>query len=912
MTIQKELVKIARLIDARRKAEEQAHTFNRPIGGGQIVYNGLSKKVWIVNYEQRGNYRIIRDITGEFRDTASNGTIHTLQEYGKGSVVITKNHPIGSALLRQFGTNVNVGNLTYDFLSNYIWGTDFFGPLKIGSVQLGKYITTRLRDLLDAYKKAKEETKRQNSINNTPNVFPSIEELKEEEISEIPQETLKLLQEELLHQEEVSQEAYRFIREQAELRNNPILDEEQEKAKFAHAFDNVTEVIDGGPGTGKTTTLIQRLKYLISPKDINAQRVYNCLPELTPTQFEIINQERKNWIFFSPTPLLCKYLRSNMIYEGLLSDDSNTVVWAEHLRNILRDEYQLFGKDNPFDVKKSLLAHTRIFKGKNLKLATTFESFLLKTLISRIAKVATLDSSIFKWKFAAGLIVKTCDEIKDSQNFTDLIRGIMKLQSIRKEEFGKGTMSVQQVVEEYTALLKHISLSIFHRLQSDEDTYNKLLKIVASWEINEEENSDIEESEEAMVDYATQSRENRLNSFIRNIVRKLSVMKIDSKESLTPRQSQIYNLIQDLFSEGDLEKLSTYAYFYQNFIPVKNIENFLFGQISSSYKRFRAEALKTESEDWDLSTLETIVKDNKNRPLHQQEQALLMGAINNLILIFRKIYPSRFSDLKHKYVQAYRNVIRPIIGVDEATDYSLYDYYAISSLKHPDINCITLSGDIMQCLNEQGITDWKSLKSPYLFTKIDICELAVSYRQSPKLLNLAKHLYKTTIGKLAPYRGLMEDCTDVPKPLWFESDNSERKAQWIVDRIIEVKRAYKKVPSIAVFVSSPEQIQKLREDMYEELENEGLEVIDCSNGLIEARKDTIRLFPIDMVKGMEFEVVFFHDIQNITNTLLIDKYLYIGLSRASFYMGVTSNKQVDSDTESVKKLFTLGENWSNI
>ncbi len=63
---------------------------------------------------------------------------------------------------------------------------------------------------------------------------------------------------------------------------------------------------------------------------------------------------------------------------------------------------------------------------------------------------------------------------------------------------------------------------------------------------------------------------------------------------------------------------------------------------------------------------------------------------------------------------------------------------------------------------------------------------------------------------------------------------------------------------------------------------------------------------------MEFEVVFFHDIQNITNTLLIDKYLYIGLSRASFYMGVTSNKQVDSDTESVKKLFTLGENWSNI
>ena len=272
--------------------------------------------------------------------------------------------------------------------------------------------------------------------------------------------------------------------------------------------------------------------------------------------------------------------------------------------------------------------------------------------------------------------------------------------------------------------------------------------------------------------------------------------------------------------------------------------------------------------------------------------------------------------MKHKYAKAYKEFCRPIIGIDEATDYSLYDYYAIYSLRHYSIHAFTLTGDLMQCLNENGITEWNELNNPLIFPKIDITELKISYRQSPELIKLADHLYQSVMDKPSPYKcNLIDDDPDnkIPKPLWCLSDDDEEKAEWIVDRVLEVKRAYGIVPSIAIFCSDEIEIIRLKKllDQSEALESEGIEVVNCSDGRTDANKDTIRIYPLDIVKGMEFEVVFFHDIHNIKNTSLLDKYLYVGLSRASFYMGVTSSYDLDNSFEDILNLFTLEENWKN-
>lgn len=59
-------------------------------------------------------------------------------------------------------------------------------------------------------------------------------------------------------------QAKSFIRGRAILRDQHLLDEYQEDAKRSHIYDGIPVLIEGGPGTGKTTTVIQRLKFLTS------------------------------------------------------------------------------------------------------------------------------------------------------------------------------------------------------------------------------------------------------------------------------------------------------------------------------------------------------------------------------------------------------------------------------------------------------------------------------------------------------------------------------------------------------------------------------------------------------------------------------------------------------------------------
>ena len=91
-------------------------------------------------------------------------------------------------------------------------------------------------------------------------------------------------------------EITRYIRENNEMRMQAILDPQQETKLNVQEFLMVSLVIDGGPGTGKTTTLIQRIKFLIDDTIVEYGEQYRkFLPEL---------KEKKGWIFFSPSPLL--------------------------------------------------------------------------------------------------------------------------------------------------------------------------------------------------------------------------------------------------------------------------------------------------------------------------------------------------------------------------------------------------------------------------------------------------------------------------------------------------------------------------------------------------------------------------------------------------------------------------------
>lgn len=219
----------------------------------------------------------------------------------------------------------------------------------------------------------------------------------------------------------------------------------------------------------------------------------------------------------------------------------------------------------------------------------------------------------------------------------------------------------------------------------------------------------------------------------------------------------------------------------------------------------------------------------------------------------------------------------------------------------------------MQGLTVNGIRSWNDLADDLFFPDgMEVFNLKTSYRQSPSLLSLAQRLYKEQMGIPAPYTSYLEGTKeDVPKPLWFESDDEDEKAEWLIKRILEVKSKYGFVPSIAVFVAEPSEAGELADRLlsFDTLQDEGIDVEDCSRGNTISNKDTIRIFPISLVKGMEFEVAFFHNIDHLQSQL-VERYLYVGLSRAAFFLGVTSEGE-SSVLQGVRGLFSTG-NWRTI
>ena len=295
----------------------------------------------------------------------------------------------------------------------------------------------------------------------------------------------------------------------------------------------------------------------------------------------------------------------------------------------------------------------------------------------------------------------------------------------------------------------------------------------------------------------------------------------------------------------------------------------------------------------------------QGKELHHQEQSLLLGFINTLV---KQIKASTNANIKHVYLDAYNEVNRPIIGIDEVTDFSVCDIYAMQSLLSREFNSLTLCGDIMQRMTNDGIMSWNELDDVIVNPKP--VEMKTSYRQSKKLLEVARQFYKDKYEKNPSYSAFMKS-NKVPAPLVFVNDDELAKIEWISKRISEVYRAYgEQLPSIAIFVTYegyiPRFIERLQATKFF-VENH-IMVLNGTNAS-SVPENHICVYPIKVVKGMEFDVVFFHNIDKSDADMdLIKRYIYVGVSRAAFFLGITMH----GDIPEISRYFVKNKDWFKI
>jgi superfamily I DNA/RNA helicase len=181
------------------------------------------------------------------------------------------------------------------------------------------------------------------------------------------------------------------------------------------------------------------------------------------------------------------------------------------------------------------------------------------------------------------------------------------------------------------------------------------------------------------------------------------------------------------------------------------------------------------------------------------------------------------------------------------------------------------------------------------------------YRQSRQLRELsdafAALFDAVSADPTEPAKG--EDEADL-RPLLAEGLQGEDLARWLADRIVEVEAGVGSLPSIAVFVDDGASIDPLAEAVRKHLKPHNIAIMGYKDGLVVGDEREVRVFDVRHVKGMEFEAVFFVGVDGMASRIpeMFHRFVYVGITRAATYLGVTCARRLPPVLEPVRSHFS--------
>lgn len=385
------------------------------------------------------------------------------------------------------------------------------------------------------------------------------------------------------------------------------------------------------------------------------------------------------------------------------------------------------------------------------------------------------------------------------------------------------------------------------------------------------------------------------NAAIRSLARaKAKNRKLNSKS----KNQQVISWLGDrLLSDDKLINLGNNLEIQKRLRQFSNPMKLYTNRVATKYKAFRRECIKTDK-PWYTKGKITV----------NQVNSLELDII--LLLSFRNIN-SFLNTYSHAEIESstrlsslsnisgeYRNQIL----VDEATDFSPIQLACMLELTNPKMKSFFACGDFNQRITTWGTQTKDQMQ--WVSSNIDIRKINIAYRQSKQLNQLVNLISNNT----------NEDAASIPEyakgidtqPVLIENiEYLEDQSDWLKDRISEIEEYVQSLPSIAIFVHNEDNVQPLTDILNEKLVEDNIRVVSCPEGRVMGQDGDIRVFDIQHIKGLEFEAVFFIDVDILAEQLptLFDKYLYVGITRAATYLGITCNSTLPEEIEHIRDLF---------
>lgn len=328
--------------------------------------------------------------------------------------------------------------------------------------------------------------------------------------------------------------------------------------------------------------------------------------------------------------------------------------------------------------------------------------------------------------------------------------------------------------------------------------------------------------------------------------------------------------------------------------------------MKSHYQAFRRSLLRSNGNGLTPDCSEVIRKKMLSSPEIDLLNFVLLKNSRTAFSRSRKLIEE---DTRNDVLESAKQLYKTQIAVDEATDFSAVQLGCMYHLSHPSVNSFSVAGDLMQRVTDIGISRWEDCS---LFAKLNVQTVDRVYRQSPTLLGIAKVLYTNSLGEEPTFETAYLSGEREPAPLRLIAQNPIVTGEWIAARIAEIQSYNNgELPSVAIFVASDESIDSVREMIEEPLLNHAIEVRGCPKGEILGSEGKVRIFSVQFIKGLEFEGVFFAGIDKIAEKHpdLIDKYLYVGLTRAASFLAITAEERFPEQIRVIEDRFEQGS-WS--
>lgn len=694
----------------------------------------------------------------------------------------------------------------------------------------------------------------------------------------------------ILAQEEAATNVHEGIRRtvisRMDLRDQPILDQYQDEI-FRLPLDSRLLIL-GAPGTGKTTTLIRRLGQKLDTaflEDSERQAI-----EKSPYQLE--PDHARSWIMFTPTELLKLYVKEAFNREGIPAPDERISTWTEYRDNLARNEFSI------------------------LRSASYGGVFVMRQQAHTISEEAVVDPIAWFSDFdiyqrrifwsdlkAAAETIVGAPNSQASQIGRRLLNVITSAGDVPQPGSFVTLAKIADDIAPLVAALKEaldkpIRLALNTQLSKDKSFLEKFARFIEALESVNDDPDDADTDDDDEAPQSLSGLRAAADQYGR-AVRSLALARV-KKRSLnrSSRSGRIIEWLGDRIPPStDLPRIGEFLAMQTALRRFVNPVRGYLTKVPQRYRQFRRSEAATR---WSR-----LHGDGHNdiHPLEVDVVLLsMLRSADEMVTGARDLLtrggPER--QLLERQIARYQTQVL----IDEATDFSPVQLAIMATLARPGTRSVFACGDF-----NQRVTSWGA-KSPdavkWAIPALETRQIAVAYRQSSQLHDLARKIVEANGGSAADAAlPGFSNASGVAPALVENIGAGEPTARWLAARIREIDRFVGELPSIAVLVNSEDDVVPISEALAQALEDQNIRVTACRNGQVKGSEGSVRVFNVEHIKGLEFEAVFFLEVDGLLklHPELFNKYLYVGATRAATYFGVTCSGALPQKLQGLRSAF---------